>query len=112
MKAITIHFKIKRRRKTNRIEKLTFLKESGQTFMKHPELRLEVDLWDVLHLWKIHATFFLDAIFKFHETDLTISSWRLRCSTPLGTVFNSMHFSIHRDFIFGITPFSIIISFN
>ena len=66
MKAITIHFKIKRRRKANRIERLTILKESKQTFMKHPELHQVIDLWDVLHLWKIHTTFFLNAIIKFH----------------------------------------------
>ena len=34
--------------------------------MKHPKLRLDVDLWDVLHLWKIHATF-PDAFFKIHR---------------------------------------------
>lgn len=66
MNAKTIKFKIKRRRKTYRVKKLTFLKEPGQTFMKNPELLPDIDLWDVTHLGKIHATFSLDAIFKFH----------------------------------------------
>ena len=47
------------------------------------------------------------------ETDFKSSCRRiLRYSMPLGTVFNSMQLSISRDFRFGITPFSIIISFS
>ena len=105
MNAMTIHLKIKGRWRTDRIEKLPSLNISnyyqmrmfgmccsfGKSTLPSPSMLL----WSSI------------------ETDSKYSCWRfLRYSMPLRTVFNSIQQLIYRDFILGITPISIIISFN
>ena len=102
--AMTIYLKIKRRRRTDRYENLP---------------SLNIPNYYQMYIFGMCLTFgksklpslsmrFLSSI----ETDFKSSCRRfLRYSMPLGTVFNSVQLSISRDFRFGITPFSIIISF-
>ena len=102
---MAIHLKIKRRRRTDRHDNVP---------------SLNIPNYYQMYIFGMCFTFgksklpslsmrFLSSI----ETDFKSNCWRfLRYSMPLGTVFNSMQLSISRDFRFGITPFSIIISFN